>query len=128
MSKRFRLFLLAQLFCCFSFCALASPNPNRESQASQEQNKPAPESATNLDTAKIDSALGRGGAWIEGVYLVTFPRTNLAVMLEGVRLSTAHVLSFVTFTGSEENSQLMGEFCVLPDEVAGSYQIGRAHV
>ena len=52
-----------------------------------------------------------------GLYLVTFPRPDLRVMLQQVRLSTAHVVSFLTFMGSEDNSEIMGELCVLPGEV-----------
>ncbi len=88
-----------------------------------------------MDTSKIDSVLGRSGTWIEGLYVVFFPRPDLRVILEGVRLSTAHVVSFVTFMGSEDNSEMMGEICALSSEMtpaiaklrAGGFTITGAH-
>lgn len=70
-----------------------------------------------LDTAAIDAQLGRPGAWVEGIYLTTFPRPDLAVRLDGVRLSTAHVVSFITFSGAGGDADVMGEICALPSEV-----------
>lgn len=72
---------------------------------------------SRIDTSKIDAALGRSGTWIEGQYVVNFPRPDLRVMREGVQLSTAHVVSFVTFMGDENNNEVMGEICALPNEV-----------
>ena len=88
-----------------------------------------------LDTSKIDSVLGRSGTWIGGLYVVFFPRPDLQVTLEGVRLSTAHVVSFVTFMGSENNCEMMGEICALSSEMTpviaklrmGSFAITGAH-
>ena len=88
-----------------------------------------------FDTSEVNSALGRSGLWIQGVYVVSFPRPDLDVVLQGVRLSTAHVVSFVTFMGSEDNSEMMGEICALPSEMtpaiaklrAGGFAITGAH-
>ncbi len=52
-----------------------------------------------------------------------------------MRLSTAHVVSFVTFMGSEDNSEMMGEVCALSSEMtpaiaklrAGGFTITGAH-
>ncbi|MGH7728070.1 MAG: DUF1259 domain-containing protein [Vulcanimicrobiaceae bacterium] len=93
------------------------------------------QAASNIDTTGIDAAIGRPGVWIEGVYLVTFPRPDLRVMLDRVRLSTAQVVSFVTFIGTGENSAMMGEICALPGEAtpvierlrAGGLQITAVH-
>jgi len=91
--------------------------------------------AAKLDTAHIDAALGRTGSWVEGVYLVNFPRPELHVTLQGVQLSDLQVLSFVTFVGSGAHAEMMGEICALPDEVtpaiiklrAGGIQITGVH-
>ncbi|MGH9454404.1 MAG: DUF1259 domain-containing protein [Terriglobia bacterium] len=90
---------------------------------------------SKVDTSKIDSALGRSGTWTEGLYAVFFPRPDLRVILQGVRLSTAHVVSFVTFTGTGDVSEMMGEICALSGEVtpaiaklrAGGFQISAVH-
>jgi hypothetical protein len=88
-----------------------------------------------FDTSEVNSALGRSGQWIQGVYVVSFPRPDLRVVLQGVRLSTAHVVSFVTFMGSEDKSEMMGEICALSSEMtpaiaklrAGGFAITGAH-
>jgi hypothetical protein len=36
---------------------------------------------SQFDTSKIDAVLGRTGTWTEGVYVVSFPRPDLRVML-----------------------------------------------
>ncbi len=92
-------------------------------------------SESRFDTSQIDSVLERSGTWIEGLYVVLFPRPDLRVELQGVRLSTAHVVSFVTFMGSEDNSEMMGEVCALSSEMtpaiaklrAGGFTITGAH-
>ena len=75
------------------------------------------QTARPLDAARIDAALGRSGAWVQGVYVVDFPRPDLRVMLDGVRLSTMQVLSFATFVGTDDAAEMMGEICALPNEV-----------
>lgn len=90
---------------------------------------------SKLDTSKIDSVLGRSGAWTGGLYVVFFPRPDLRVLLQGVRLSTAQVVSFITFMGSEDHSEMMGEICALSSEMtpalaklrAGGFAITAAH-
>ncbi len=74
-------------------------------------------SAPSLETAGVDAVLGRRGAWIQGLYATFIPRPDLGVTLDGVRLSTTHVVSFTTFSGTAENADLMGEVCALPGEV-----------
>lgn len=90
---------------------------------------------SKLDTSQIDAVLGRSGTWTEGVYAVFFPRPDLRVTRGEVQLSTTHVVSFATFTGSQDNSEMMGEICALPNEVtpsiaklrAGGIEITSAH-
>lgn len=73
---------------------------------------------TKFDTSKVDSALARSGIWIQGLYGVFFPRPELKLVLQGVHLaSSIHAVSFITFMGSEQNSEVMGEICGLPGEV-----------
>jgi uncharacterized protein DUF1259 len=55
--------------------------------------KPAPGKApAGLDTAAIDRAIGKSGQVIGDVYKVSFPRTDLSVMLAGVRLKAGFAL------------------------------------
>ena len=75
------------------------------------------QSNSTLATAGIDAAAGRQGIWIQGVYLENFPRADLAVAKNGVRLSPTLVTSFITFTGSGDDADAMGEICALPEEV-----------
>jgi hypothetical protein len=73
---------------------------------------------SKFDTSTIDSALGRSGIWIQGLYGVFFPRPELKLILQRVRLaSSVHAVSFITFMGSEQSSEAMGEICALPSEV-----------
>lgn len=73
---------------------------------------------SKFDTSKVDSALGRSGIWVQGLYGVFFPRNDLNVVLQGVPLASGiHAVSFITFMGSERNSEAMGEICALPSEV-----------
>ncbi len=75
------------------------------------------QSKSQFDTSKIDATLERSGTWTEGVYLVVFPRSDLHVTLQGVRLS---VSSLATFMGTEDHAEMMGEICALPGEVTPS--------
>lgn len=74
-------------------------------------------SATKLDTAKIDAALGRSGSWTGGLYVVDFFRPNLQVTLNGVRLAPEDVDSFATFVQTGDQAEMMGEVCALESEV-----------
>lgn len=90
---------------------------------------------SKADASTIDAALGRSGTWIGGLYVVFFPRPDLRVIREGVRLSTAHVVSFITFTATGADSGMMGEICALSGEVtpaiarlrAGGFEISGVH-
>ena len=83
-------------------------------------------SASKLDTAPIDAALGRAGSWAAGVYVVDFLRPNLPVTMEGVRLAPGQVDSFVTFSGSDDHAEVMGEVCAQPGEVTAAAEKLRA--
>jgi hypothetical protein len=75
------------------------------------------EQRSDLDTSRIDAALGRSGMSVGGLHLVLFRRPDLRVMLEDVRLSTGFTLSFATFSGTDDHAEMMGEVCALDDEV-----------
>jgi uncharacterized protein DUF1259 len=71
-----------------------------------------------FDTSQIDSALGRSGVWIQGLYAVFFPRPELKLTLDDVQLASGiHAVSFITFMGSAQNSEVMAEIYALPNEV-----------
>jgi Domain of Unknown Function (DUF1259) len=82
----------------------------------------AQSAADKLDTAKIDSVLGRSGTWSYGNYVVTFLRPNLRVTLAGVQLAPGHVHSFATFTGTDQNAEMMGDVCAVAEEVTAAVQ------
>jgi hypothetical protein len=83
-------------------------------------------SAHGLDTSKIDAKLGRPGAWIEGNYVVDFFRPDVPVTLQGVRLAAGQVDSFASFTGKDDNAEMMGEVCALASEVTAVVERLRA--
>ncbi|MGE5207901.1 MAG: DUF1259 domain-containing protein, partial [Alphaproteobacteria bacterium] len=84
------------------------------------------QSAHGLETSKIDAKLGRSGVWIEGNYVVDFFRTDVPVTLQGVRLAAGQVDSFASFTGKDENAEMMGEVCALTSEVTAVVEKLRA--
>lgn len=95
---------------CWIFAAalfLAAPS------SSQAQSK--------LDGAKIDEAIGGKGAWIEaeGVYKVTFPRSDVPIAVDGRRMEP-----FMGFTswaafqaGKAAEAMVMGDLVLFEDEV-----------
>jgi hypothetical protein len=87
---------------------------------------PCAHAASKLDAAKIDAALGRSGSWAGGVYVVDFLRPNLRVMLQGVQLAAGQVDSFVTFAGTDDKAEMMGEVCALVGEVTTATEKLRA--
>ncbi len=67
----------------------------------------------------VDSALGRSGAaQPDGVHKYSFPRADLTVMLDGVRLKPALALgSWVAFEPMGNTAMVMGDLVLTPDEV-----------
>src|SRR5262245_15788598 len=91
------------------FLAVASPLPALA------------QAAAKLDTAKIDAAIGAKGAMIdaEGVYKVSFPRTDVAIAVDGRKMEP-----FMGFTswagfqaGKSDNAMVMGDLVLFEDEV-----------
>lgn len=75
-------------------------------------------SAQGLDSTKIDQALGRSGQKTGDVYKVGFPRTDLAVSVQGLAIKPGLALgSWAAFTGTDDNAMVMGDLVLLEDEL-----------
>ncbi|MEA2238860.1 MAG: hypothetical protein QOC81_3584 [Thermoanaerobaculia bacterium] len=72
-----------------------------------------------FDWAPVAGALGRAGALQAGdVYKVAFPRSDLAVTLDGVSIKPALALgSWIAFKQSGGGAMAMGDLVLLPAEV-----------
>src|SRR6266403_4984429 len=74
--------------------------------------------AQGLDTAKIDSQLGRSGQKAGDVYKVSFPRTDLHVSVKGLAIKPGLALgSWAAFLGSDDNAMVMGDLVLLEEEL-----------
>jgi hypothetical protein len=75
-------------------------------------------SAQEIDTTKIDQALGRPGQKLGDVYKVGFPRTDLHVSVRGLAVKTGLALgSWAAFTGTNDHAMVMGDLVLLEDEL-----------
>jgi hypothetical protein len=57
---------------------------------------------------------------------VDFFRPNVRVSVQGVQLAPGQVDSFATFVGTDDNAEMMGEVCALPNEVTAATERLRA--
>ncbi|HEV3481509.1 MAG TPA: DUF1259 domain-containing protein [Candidatus Acidoferrales bacterium] len=74
--------------------------------------------AQALDTAKIAKTLGRPGQKMGDVYKVSFPRTDLHVVVHGVVIKPGLALgSWAAFSGTNDDAYVMGDLVLLQDEV-----------
>jgi hypothetical protein len=75
--------------------------------------------AAEPDWTQVGQALGKSGAvQTGGVYRVGFPRTDLAVSLDGVALRAGFALGgWVAFKPMAEGAMVMGDLVVIQDEV-----------
>jgi hypothetical protein len=74
--------------------------------------------AQGLDTAKIDSELGRSGQKAGEVYKVGFPRTDLHVFVHGMAIKPGLALgSWAAFLGTDESAMVMGDLVLLESEI-----------
>src|SRR6266849_3724587 len=74
--------------------------------------------AQGLDTAKIDSQLGRSGQKAGDVYKVGFPRTDLHVSVHGLAIKPGLALgSWAAFLGTDENAMVMGDLVLVESEI-----------
>lgn len=73
------------------------------------------------DGARIDQAIGGKGAWIEGegVYKVTFPRSDAAIAVDGRKMEPfMGFTSWAAFqSGTAAEATLMGDLVLFEDEV-----------
>src|SRR5215470_17968406 len=71
-----------------------------------------------LNTSTIDQALGRSGQKSGEVYKLSFPRTDLHVVANGVAIKPGLALgSWAAFSGTDEKAMVMGDLVLLQDEV-----------
>ena len=76
--------------------------------------------AAPFDTAKIDQSTGLKGKWNEkeGVYRVTFPRSDVKVSVDGWTMPPFMGLgTWAAFEGTNERALMMGDTVLFEDEV-----------
>jgi len=74
--------------------------------------------AQGLDTAKIESALGRPGQVMGEVYKVAFPRSDLHVTVHGLAIKPGLALgSWAAFMGTDDRAMVMGDLVLLDEEL-----------
>src|SRR5690242_11247174 len=76
-------------------------------------------SAQEIDWKKVDEAIGRGAAVVTGdVHRYGFPRTDLAVTLDGVTIKPALALGgWVAFKPMHGEAMIMGDLVLLETEI-----------
>jgi len=81
---------------------------------------PAPHAAAAPDWKAVEQALGKPGQLMPGgIYRVGFPRTDLTVMVQGVRVEPAFALgSYAAFKPMGDAAMVMGDLVLLDAEVA----------
>src|SRR5258708_17732215 len=79
--------------------------------------------AANLDTARIEQLTGLKGTWNEkeGVFKVTYPRTDLKVMAGSVHIihitPAMGLTAWAAFIGAGDHTMVMGDMVLLEDQV-----------
>jgi Domain of Unknown Function (DUF1259) len=81
---------------------------------------PVDRAAAAPDWKAVEQALGKAGQSMPGgVYRVGFPRTDLSVTVEGVRVEAAFALgSYAAFKPMSDGAMVMGDLVLLDAEVA----------
>jgi hypothetical protein len=81
---------------------------------------PAPHAAAAPDWKAVEQALGKAGQLLPGgVYRVGFPRTDLTVMVQGLRVEPVFALgSYAAFKPMGDAAMVMGDLVLLDAEVA----------
>src|SRR5207248_3877094 len=75
--------------------------------------------AQEIDWAKVDAAFGRKAAVTGDVHRYGFPRTDLAVTLDGVAIKPALALGgWVAFKPAHGGAMVMGDLVLLESEIA----------
>ena len=89
-----------------------------------------------LDTSSIDQALGRTGQKTGEIYKLSFPRTDLHVVVNAVTIKPGLALgSWAAFSGTDEKALVMGDLVLLQGEVkpvikelrSGGFEITALH-
>jgi hypothetical protein len=80
---------------------------------------PAQKAPAATSWASVDQALGRGGmTQPDGVRRYSFPRSDLSVQLDGVRIKPALALgSWLAFEPASKSAMVMGDLVLTQDEV-----------
>ena len=76
----------------------------------------------SFDTGKIEELTGSKGVFneMEGVFKVSVPRSDLAVVAAGVRLTPPMGLtSWAAFAGGDDRAVVDGDFAMLESELQG---------
>lgn len=105
-------------------CAMVAPailpwmSPDILSSRNSAQAAPATQEQAGLDTKSLDAILGRTGTLKDGIYKIAFPRTDLRVVADGVRIKPGLALgSWVAFKAHGKRAVAMGDFVLLEREV-----------
>jgi hypothetical protein len=80
----------------------------------------APRAAAAPDWTVVERAIGKAGQQMPGgVYRIGFPRTDLTVTVQGIRVEPAFALgSYAAFKAVGEQAMVMGDLVLLDSEVA----------
>lgn len=74
--------------------------------------------AQGADWQQVDTIFGRKGAVQDGLYKVTFPRTDLTVKVGNITLEPGLALtSWIGFAAMRKNAMMMGDLVLLENEV-----------
>lgn len=105
-------------------CAMVAPailpwmSPDILSSGNSAQATPATQEQAALNTKSLDAILGRTGTLKDGIYKIAFPRTDLRVVADGVRIKPGLALgSWVAFKAHGKRAVTMGDFVLLEREV-----------
>lgn len=96
------------------FAALATADGRQDSTLDGAR------SSSSLDTARLEELTGAKGALDakEGVFKVSVPRSDLSVLIAGVRMTPPLGLtSWAAFTRAGEHTMVMGDTVLLEDQV-----------
>jgi hypothetical protein len=84
-------------------------------------------SAGSLNTEAIEKAIGKSGELKDGVYKVSWPRTDLSVSVQGVKLKPGLALgSWAAFTAAGNEAVVDGDLVLTENEVGPVFQKLRA--
>jgi hypothetical protein len=84
-----------------------------------EAEKHEGKSTSKLDTTVIEKAIGKSGELKDGVYKVSWPRTDLSVSVQGVKVKPGLALgSWAAFKETGQEAVVDGDLVLTEDEVA----------